>query len=142
MVNKVDSLTMQNIISKDFAFNLCKDAECNEVVEQFNANQENGTALIPVKYGIWYIKESSAPLGYLLSSEVVKVELNAEGLFVNDNKVETDEDLTYSIIYQNTLLPVIQTDYETHENLYLLIGCGSLFVVATIIVISKKRKKK
>lgn len=142
LVNKVDSLTMQNIISKDFSFKLCSDYECNSIIKTFNANQEDGTALIPITFGEWFIKEESAPLGYLLSDEVVKVSLNDEGLFVNDNKVETDEDLTYSIIYQNTLLPVIQTDYETNENLYLMIGCSSLFVVATVIVISKKRKRK
>lgn len=142
LVNKVDSLTMQNIISKDFTFRLCDDAECNNVIKVFNANQDNGTALIPITFGEWFIKEDSAPLGYLLSDEVVKVKLNSDGLFVNDNKVETDEDLTYSIIYQDTLLPVIQTGVDTNENLYLALGCGSLFVVATIIVISKKRKRK
>lgn len=141
LVNKVDSLTMQNIISKDFTFRLCTDSKCDNVVEVFRANQDNGTALIPITYGEWFIKEDSAPQGYLLSNEIVKVKLSDEGLFVNDNKVETDEDLIYSIIYQDTLLPVIQTGVDTHENLYLLVGCGALLGVATIIVVSKKRKK-
>ena len=66
---------------------------------EYNANQENGTALIPVYFGTWYASEFKAPEGYSISSEVVKITLNEEGLFVNDELVETDEDLLYSIKY-------------------------------------------
>lgn len=142
LVNKVDSLTKENIKSKDFSFNLCKDYECSDIVENFYANQEDGTAFIPIKYGIWFIKESSAPLGYSLSSEVVKVELNSEGLFVNDNKVETDEDLVYSIIYQDTLLPVIQTGVDDNQSMYLIVGGASLISALGIILVSVSKKHK
>ena len=141
LVNKVDSLTMKNIISKDFNFNLCEDYECNKVVKNYSANTENGTALIPIRYGTWYIKEKSAPQGYAISSEVVKVSLNEEGLFINDTKVETDEDLTYSIIYQNSLLPVIQTGYNDNPTIYIII-CGTALIIATTVSISFIKKKK
>lgn len=141
LVNKVDSLTMKNIISKDFNFNLCEDYECNKVVKNYSANTENGTALIPIRYGTWYIKEKSAPQGYAISSEIVKVSLNEEGLFINDTKVETDEDLTYSIIYQNSLLPVIQTGYNDNPTIYIII-CGTALIIATTVSISFIKKKK
>ena len=142
LVNKVDSLTMQNILSKDFSFNLCSDYECNNVVNTYYANQDNGTALIDISHGIWFVKEASAPLGYSLSEEVVKVELNDEGLFVNDTKVETDSDLTYSIIYQDSLLPVIQTGIDLNPTLYLLIGGASLVGAMGVLVIVLKKNKK
>lgn len=143
LVNKVDSLTNQNIVSKDFTFDLCKDTECKKVINNYSANVENGTALIPVQYGIWYIKEKSAPQGYAISSEVVKVELNENGLFVNDNLVETDEELTYSIIYQNSLLPVIQTGYNDNPTIYIAIGCLSLAGLSSMIIYTvKKRRRK
>ena len=143
LVNKVDSITKENIKSKDFTFNLCTDYECNDVVKTYSANQDNGTALIDISNGIWFIKEESAPLGYSLSEEVVKVELNDDGLFVNDNKVETDEDLLYSIEYQNVLLPVIQTGVNWNSNLYLAIGGLSLVgALGTIILVIKKSKKR
>ncbi len=152
LVNKVDSLTLENIISKDFKFSVCSDAECKDVIAEYNADVETGTALIDIIYGTTvFIKESSAPEGYLLSPEVVKVSLNSEGLFVNDELVETDEDLLYSIIYQNTLLPVIQeeveegvqTGYDNNMPVYIAISGLSLAgVIAITISLCKKKKRR
>lgn len=154
LVNKVDSTTLENIISKDFKFSVCNDAECKDVIAKYDADVETGTALIDIIYGTTvYIKESSAPEGYLLSPEVVKVSLNSEGLFVNDEKVETDEDLLYSIIYQNTLLPVIQeevepeqgvqTGYDNNMPIYIAISGLSLAgVIAIAISLCKKKKRR
>ena len=154
LVNKVDSTTLENIISKDFKFSVCSDAECKDVIAEYSADVETGTALIDIIYGTTvYIKESSAPEGYLLSPEVVKVSLNSEGLFVNDEKVETDEDLLYSIIYQNTLLPVIQeevepeqgvqTGYDNNMPIYITISGLSLAgVIAIAISLCKKKKRR
>lgn len=149
LVNKVDSTTLENIISKDFKFSVCSDIECNDVIAEYNADTETGTTLIDIIYGkTVYIKESSAPQGYLLSPEVVKVSLNSEGLFVNDELVETDEDLLYSIIYQNTLLPVIQesgvqTGYDNNMPIYIAISGISLAgaIAITISLCKKKRRK-
>lgn len=141
LINKVDSLTMQNIISKDFTFDLCKDYECKEVVKNYSANIENGTALIPIHYGTWYIKEKTAPQGYAISSEVVKVKFDAEGLFVNDNLVETDQDLTYSIIYQDSLLPVIQTDFDDNPTIYIVVCSASLLSLVSLLVYETKKSK-
>lgn len=144
LVNKIDDKTLENIISKDFSFSLCKDQECNDIFAIYNADTEKGTALIPIRYGnVWYIKEYSSPKGYGLSSEVIKVELNETGLYVNDNKVEPNDDLVYSVSYQNTLLPVVQTGYEDNQTLYLITGGASLFAILTLgISLYKKKKRK
>lgn len=146
LINKIDDKTLENIISKNFSFRLCKDKECNEIVGIYNANTEDGTALIPIYYGVWYASEFSAPEGYAISNEIVKIELNDEGLYINDKIVKTDEDLLYSIKYQNTLLPVIQehnrvqTGYKDNRNLYLVLG-GISFAGAITIIISLCKKK-
>ena len=147
LINKVDSSTLENIISKDFKFKVCTDIECSKVIGEYSADIEKGTALIDIKYGTTiFIKESSAPDGYLLSPEVVKVSLNSEGLFVNDEKVETDENLTYSIAYQNTLLPVIQegvqTGYDNNMPIYIIISGISLSGVIAIALSLRKKKRK
>lgn len=149
LVNKVDSSTLENIISNEFKFRACKDAECKEVIAEYDADIETGTALIDVKYGTTiFISESQAPTGYLLSPEVVKVTLSSDGLLVNDELVETDEDLLYSIIYQNTLLPVIQeegvqTGYNDNMTIYIAISGLSLAGIITIVIsLSKKKKRK
>lgn len=149
LINKVDDKTLENIISKDFSFRLCKDEKCEEVVDTYKANTEDGTALIPIYYGTWYASEYEAPEGYAISSEIVKITLNDEGLFINDKLVETDEDLLYSIKYQDTLLPVVQIDngvqtgYENNKTLYLVIGGVSLAgAIAIAISLMKKKKRK
>ena len=147
LINKVDSSTLENIVSKNFKFKVCTDIECSKVIGEYSADVEKGTALIDIKYGTTiFIKESSAPEGYLLSPEVVKVSLNSEGLFVNDEKVETDEDLTYSIVYQNTLLPVIQegvqTGYDNNIPIYIIISGISLSGVIAIALSLRKKKRK
>ena len=149
LINKVDDKTLENIISKDFSFRLCKDEKCEEVVDTYKANTEDGTALIPIYYGSWYASEYEAPEGYAISSEIVKITLNDEGLFINDKLVETDEDLLYSIKYQDTLLPVVQIDngvqtgYENNKTLYLVIGGVSLAgAIAIAISLMKKKKRK
>ena len=147
LINKVDSSTLENIVSKDFKFKVCTDIECSKVIGEYSADVEKGTALIDIKYGTTiFIKESSAPEGYLLSPEVVKVSLNSEGLFVNDENVETDEDLTYSIAYQNTLLPVIQegvqTGYDNNMPIYIIISGISLSGVIAIALSLRKKKRK
>ena len=106
LVNKVDAQTGQNIISKDFEFTSYEDSECTDEIETVEANTTDGTALFMVDYGTTYIKETAAPEGYGLSDEVVKVEVNDEGLFVNDQKVEPNEEYIYSIRYKLSLIHI------------------------------------
>lgn len=141
LVNKVDDKTLENIISKDFSFSLCKDKNCDNVVKEYSANTENGTALIDIRYGTWFIRETKAPEGYGLSDQVIKVELNDNGLFVNDEKVEVNSDLVYSFEYQNTLLPVVQTGLDNNIPLYIIIGGLSLLGIGGIIYSFRKKKQ-
>ncbi len=123
VVNKVDSVTKQNIMSKEFEFTMYADEACTEVLEVVQANSEDGTATFKdVKYGqTVYIKETKAPLGYKLSDEVktVVTDMNLEG--IGD---------VHSFEYQNILLPVVvQSGDSTTITTYLVI-----FGVTTIIL--------
>lgn len=99
--------------------------------------------MINIRYGTWFIRETKAPEGYGLSDQVIKVELKDEGLFVDNVKVEVDENLVYSFTYQNTLLPVVQTGLDNNMPLYIVIGSLSLLgIVGIIYSITKKKNKK
>ena len=143
-VNKVDAQTGQAILSKDFAFTLYSDAECTEEILTVAGNTIDGYAEFDLTYGIWFIKETSAPEGYLLSDEIVKVEFNDDGLFVNDELVEAGEDGYYSIIYLNQLMPVIHIP-DTGDNSHiaeislaaLLSGAGMI-----LLILLKRRKEE
>ena len=142
-VNKVDAQTGEAILSKDFAFTLYSDEACTEKIMTVAGNTADGYAEFDLTYAIWFIKETSAPEGYLLSDEVVKVEYNDNGLFVNDVLVEAGEDGYYSIVYLNQLMPVIHIPKTGDDSHITEISLASLLSGAgMILLILLKRRKE
>ena len=140
LVNKVDSITGENIISKKFEFTLYSDAECKNEIVTINANTDDGTALFSdLRYGTYYIKETKAPKGYMLSDEVVKIEINDKGVFANGEKL-TEENDVYSIVYQNSLLPSVFTGDSKSILMYLTMAAIAVVFIAIMIIIKKKYK--
>ena len=131
-VNKVDSKTKKAIVSKDFEFTMYSDAECKNEITKVNANQENGTATFEnVRFGTYYIKETKAPVGYLLSDEVKKV--------VVDKNLEGVGNV-YSFVYENTLNPVeVKTGDNT--NIAGLVGLGLISGCAIVVFVVRRRKE-
>lgn len=143
LVNKVDSVTGQNIKSSKFEFTSYSQENCAESskLETIAGDQETGTAEFLIRYGTTYIKESKAPQGYKLSDEVVKVEFTDKGLFVNGKEVKVDDEHRYSIIYQNALLPSVNTGTTKNKDMmYMIIGIGIIALGASIATVRKIRK--
>lgn len=86
-------------------------------------------------------KNYGAPLGYKLSDQVVKIEINADGVFADGVSLE-ENDGVYSFVYYNSLLPVVQTGNET--NYALLLGIAVIATVGIIggTILLKKKKNK
>ena len=125
-VQKVDAQTDQLIRSKDFAFTMYEDEDCTQEIKTEHADQESGTATFTdLPYGIVYIKETQAPMGYLLSDEVLKVEINEEGVFFNDELVDPDKDI-YSYRYLNELVPSVPTGDDTNQVMLWMLLFGAL----------------
>lgn len=143
LVNKVDSVTGQNIKSNKFEFSSYAQENCadSSKFETVAGDQETGTAEFLIRYGTTYIKESSAPQGYKLSNEVVKVEFTDKGLFVNGKEVKVDDEHRYSIVYQNVLLPSVNTGTTKNKDMmYMIIGIGIIALGASIATVRKIRK--
>lgn len=139
-VEKVDKDTGEHIKSNKFTFGIFEDEECTKLIKEVGANEFEGTALFDdLRYGTYFIKEVKAPLGYKLSDQVVKIEINDEGVFADDVSLE-EKDGVYSFIYYNSLLPVVQTGNEINYGLLLLVAAiaGIGIVGGTILL---KRKK-
>ncbi|WP_304862888.1 MSCRAMM family protein [Faecalibaculum rodentium] len=142
-VNKVDASTGQNITSSKFEFTSYEDENCKTEIETVPGDTETGTALFEVDYGVTYIKETAAPQGYLLSDEVVKIEVSDDGIYINDKKAESDDELLYSIIYENSMLPSrtgAHTSLTTNAALYIgaaVVAIGGL----TVVILAKRRQK-
>lgn len=141
-VEKLDKTTKEHIKSNKFVFGLYSDKECTQLVKQCGANEYEGTALFEnLRCGTWYIKELQAPLGYRLSNQVVKIEINEDGVFADGKSLE-EKDNIYSFEYYNSLLPSIQTGNETNYIfLFTLIAISLLGTTVGIILLKKKNKK-
>lgn len=139
-VEKIDKDTGEHIKSNKFTFGIFEDEECTKLIKEAGANEFEGTALFEdLRYGTFYIKELKAPLGYKLSDQVVKIEINDEGVFADGVSLEETEGI-YSFVYYNSLLPAVQTGNET--NYALLFGIAAIATVGLIggIILLKKRK--
>lgn len=142
-VNKVDSQTGKNITSSKFEFTSYEDENCKTEIETVPGDTETGTALFEVDYGVTYIKETAAHQGYLLSDEVVKIEVSDDGIYINDKLAKSEDELLYSIVYQNSMLPTksgAHTSLTTNAALY--IGAAVVAVGGMTVVILAKRRQK
>ena len=139
-VEKVDKATGEHIKSNKFEFGIYEDAECTKLIKKAGANEYEGTALFDgLRFGTYYIKEIKAPLGYKLSDQIVKVEINDKGVFADGVSLE-EKDSVYSFVYYNSLLPAIQTGNETNYILLASLATISLIGIVTGIVVLKKKK--
>ena len=139
-VEKIDESTGEHIKSNKFVFGIYEDAECTKLIKESGANEFEGTALFGnLRYGTYYIKEINAPLGYKLSNQVVKIDINDKGVFADGISLE-EKDEIYSFIYYNSLLPAIQTGNETNYVLLIsLIGISIIGITTGTILLKNKR---
>ena len=145
LVNKVDSVTGQNIKSNKFEFTSYSQENCadSSKLETIAGDEQTGTAEFLIRYGTTYIKESKAPQGYKLSDEVVKVEFTDKGLFVNGKEVKVDDEHRYSIVYQNALLPSVNTGTTKNKDMmYMMLGVVVIALGASIATVRKIRDCK
>lgn len=134
-VQKVDAQTKKVIRSKDFEFTMYSDADCKNAITTVSADKNAGTATFKnLRYGTYYIKETKAPTGYLLSKEVKKV--------VVDDKLE-NVGKTYSFVYQDTPMPTtgVKTGDGTDiQKFTALTGISGIVLLLCVIFILRKKK--
>lgn len=133
-VNKVDAITKKAIVSKQFEFTLYADEACTQAIKTAEADILAGAAVFKgLKFGTYYIKESKAPAGYKLSSEVVKV-------VVDKNLKNVGE--TYEITYADTPLPGqgVKTGDRTAIAGFVAIAAASM--IGIYIVLRRKKESE
>lgn len=134
-VQKVDAQTKKVIRSKDFEFTMYSDAECKNAITTVSADKNAGTATFKdLRYGTYYIKETKAPTGYLLSKEVKKV-------VIDDNLENVGK--TYSFVYHDTPMPTtgVKTGDGTDiKKFTALTGISGIVLLICVILILRKKK--
>lgn len=135
---KIDAETKEKILDK-FTFGLYEDSECTKLVSQVDSNKDEGTIVFrDLRYGIYYVKEISAPKGYQKSDKVVKVEINDKGIFVDDNEIEKDSNEIYSFEFENQLIETPKTGDKSHIRILLAVLGISIIALLGIVIFWKK----
>ena len=139
---KIDADSKEKILDK-FTFCLYEDAECTKLIQQADSNKEEGTIVFKdLRYGIYYVKEISAPKGYQKSDKIVKIEINDKGIFVDDNQIEKDENEIYSFEFEDHLIETPKTGDDGHIRIWLAVLGLSIIALLRAAVFGKKLLKK
>ncbi len=139
---KLDKKT-EEVIKDNFTFGLYVDKECTQLIQQVDSNAKEGTITFKdLRYGEYFIKEISAPNGYVLSDKVIKVKINDKCVFVAGKNIE-EKDSVYSFTFYNKPIPKIQTGNEM--NYFILLGSiiiSALGITTGIILLKRNKKNK
>jgi len=74
-----------------------------------DSNAKEGTITFKdIRYGNYYIKEITAPEGYILSEKVVKVEINDKGVFISNKEIKENE-AVYNFEFSNKKMETPKT---------------------------------
>lgn len=134
---KKDSDT-DEVIKSDFVFGLYEDPECTKLIQEVKSDKDTGIVIFEnLRYGEAFVKEISAPKNYQLSDKVVKITINENGVFADDELLE-ETDSTCEFVFYNTPMPKVQTGNETNYILLISIAIISLFAIIVGIVVLKR----
>ena len=137
-LTKIDSKSKE-VIKEKFTFGLYKDEECKELIMQVDSDKENGTILFDdLRYGIYYVKEITAPKGYNKSDKIIKIEINDKGVFADDKEIEEKENI-YNFEFENAPIETPNTGDESH--IELIAGIMILSILGIILLAIKLYKK-
>lgn len=137
---KKDSNTNE-VIKDKFTFGLYEDQECTKLIKTVDSDKEQGTVTFSdLRYGTYFIKEESSPKGYVLSDKIVKLEINDQGIFIDGEKVEKEND-KYTFEFYNTPVDTPKTGDNSNLALWAsLLGIATITLVGMGVHECKKRK--
>lgn len=141
-LTKIDEDTKE-IIKDKFTFGLYADEECKELIIQVDSNKKEGTITFEdLRYGIYYIKEISAPKNYILSDKVVKLEINDKGVFIDDEQLE-ETDSIYNFEFSNKIIETPKTSDDRPLALWFtMLGISGILLCGIGFYEKLKNKKK
>lgn len=136
---KKDSKTNE-VIKDKFTFGIYKDEECTKLIKMVDSNKEQGTITFEdLRYGTYFIKEEKSPKAYVLSDKVVKLEINDQGVFIDGEKMESENSI-YTFEFYN--IPVDTPKTGDNSNLTLWASLLGLSVISLAVLGVHERKKR
>lgn len=138
-INKIDSKTDKLILNKQFEFTLYSDEDCTNVIETFTESND-GIIEFDITYGTYYLKETKAPSDYHLSKEVFKIEFNEDGMFFNDEIIESSNG-RYEYDFENIKVSTQTPSTGDNANILLWQSLIALSVITLGVVAAIKDNK-
>ena len=137
---KKDSNTNE-VIKDKFTFGLYEDQECTKLIKTVDSDKEQGIVTFSnLRYGTYFIKEKSSPKGYVLSDKIIKLEINDQGIFIDGEKVEEEND-KYTFEFYNTSVDTPKTGDNSNLVLWAsLLGIATISLVGMGVHEHKKRR--
>lgn len=133
-LRKVDSET-KNLIKRNFKFGLYSDENCKNLIKEYESKNNGVVTFDNLIYGTYYVKEITAPNGYVKKDDIVKIEINDKGIFINETKIEDENGYYFS--FENTKVNTPKTGDTRRTAL-----CGILFTVSLIAFVFMKIKNR
>lgn len=107
-LTKIDKDTKE-IIKDKFTFGLFSDKECTKLIQQVDSNEKEGkVTFADLRFGTYFVKEVSAPNGYILSEKIIKVEINENGVFIDKKEVQENNSV-YNFEFSNKKIDTPKT---------------------------------
>lgn len=138
------------ITGKEFAFAVYADSACRNLIVEKQGSTAKGTVILPLMAGKNYVKETTAPDGYVLSDQVLEIDVaGKDRVTLNGKEISTD-DLLIRYIFTNTPEPASapQTPSipsarpgtaETYKAMFFgLTGCAALTFLSSMLLGRKK----
>ena len=107
-ITKLDKDTKE-VIKDKFTFGLYVDKECTKLIQQVDSNAKEGTVTFKdIRYGTYFVKEISAPNGYILFDKVIKIEINDKGVLAGKTELK-EENSIYNFEFLNKKIETPKT---------------------------------
>lgn len=114
-------------------FTMYEDAACTKAIKTVQTDQDGIAHFDNIQFGqTVYFKETSAPTGYKLSNQIVKVTIDED--WINGNKE------TRIIVYPDQLLP--SSSVNTGSNVTPWTYLGLVGISAAVMMMLEKKKKE
>ena len=94
-----------------------------------------------IRYGIFYIKELSAPKNYQLSDKIIKLEINDKGVFIDEKEVKANSEGIYTFEFENKKIETPNTGDNSNITLWTIIFIISIISIISIGIYEYKKKK-
>ena len=136
-IRKIDT-DKKTLIQQPFTFTVFRDQECEILLYVLNSNINGKIIWENVENGIYYLQETKAPEGYIRKDDIIKIDVNSEGVFLNDKKIEYED--KHIIEIENKKIKTVKTGILNRYKATIFFVISMFSSIIVFVGIYKTRK--